>query len=85
MQNPFLIEEHFKQFVSVSYKGIKPEDLHPMQMKVAKEAFFAAWGQCLLWLRDDLSTLPESKSIPVLEDMTKQVTDFFLKQASRNQ
>jgi len=79
------IEEHFKQYVSVSYPGIKPEDLPEIQLNAIKDAFYGAWGQCLLNQRDNMPLEDEEKAVSILENFIKQVSDYYTARAGRNQ
>lgn len=57
--------------------GLKEEQLHPVQKIQTKQAFYGAWGQLLICMRDDISALPEAEGMNVLDLMTEQVAIFW--------
>ena len=40
--------------------------------------FFAAWGQLLMLMREEISTYEENEAVECLEDMITQVHSFFV-------
>lgn len=73
--NEFLIEENYQEYL----KMVKaPEHLmHPVQKKEMRQAFFAAWGMCLIALKQSVADMPEDRAIEVLQDWCDQVKIFF--------
>lgn len=57
--------------------GLKEESMFPIQLTETKRAFFAACGQMLLLLRDDIPQYKADKAIEILENMTMQVKSFW--------
>jgi hypothetical protein len=55
---------------------------HPAQVIETRRAFFAAIGQLLVFMRDDLSQLSEDDGVAELERMHDQVKAFWTRQAS---
>jgi hypothetical protein len=62
---------------------LKESEMHPEQKKQLRQAFMGACGQLLVLLKDDLSQLEETEVMDVLEDMTKQVADYFITLSGR--
>lgn len=60
-------------------KKVKLEEskMHSVQKTKLRETFFAACGQMLLLMSQDLSELEEDKAIEELDNMLKQVQDFW--------
>lgn len=52
--------------------------MHPEQKKQVKQAFYGAFGQSLIMLRDEISALPEDQGIQALDSMISEVGNFFL-------
>ena len=63
--------------------GLKEEQMHTIQKKETKQAFFGACGIMLLMLRDELSRLPEREGAEQLEDMLQQVSNYFVNETLR--
>lgn len=60
--------------------SLSESKMHPEQKKQLRQTFFAASGQMLLLLRDEISKLDEEVAIKILSDLLQQVTHFFLSQ-----
>jgi hypothetical protein len=59
---------------------LSEDKMHPEQKLQLRQAFMGACGQMLLMLRDDLTKFDEDKACDILDDMTKQVSIFFIKE-----
>jgi hypothetical protein len=59
---------------------LKESEMHPFQRIETKRAFMGAWGQLIALMSNEIPVLPEKDAITVLETMTVQVSDFWLKQ-----
>jgi hypothetical protein len=59
------------------------------QMIELKRAYYAAWGSCLLVMRDEVTKVGDREGDlaagQALQGMLKQVSDFMLAQGLRNQ
>lgn len=75
MNDPFNVEEQYQKYLT--RVGLKEEKMNPIQAKETKQAFFGAWGQLLLVMRDDITTLEEDEAIEKLKDMNTQVLIYF--------
>jgi hypothetical protein len=88
IKNPFSIDENFRHYIHLVYHR-SPGMLPPQQMIDLKRAYFAAWGSSILTQRDELAKIAEAKGdeagVEILVDMLKQVSDFMLAQAGRDQ
>lgn len=78
----YQIEYQFKLYLQ--RVGLAGKVLHPEQDKQLRQAFYGAFGQLLFLMRDDVSELDEDAAIAVLEDLKKQVGEFFLRENSRS-
>jgi len=73
--NPFSIEHQYQLFLA---KVKLKESEMPLEQKTQlRRAFFAASGQMLLLLKNNLSALPEKKAVNTLEDMLQQIHVFW--------
>jgi hypothetical protein len=81
------MDEQFK--VSTQYQlwlermQLPPEEkLHPEQRKQLKEAFYGAWGQCMLIMRDELSDVADQKgedaAVEIMEAMYNEVKAYWV-------
>lgn len=59
-------------------------DMHPEQKIQVKQAFYGAFGQLLVLMREEIAALPERSGVRVLEDLTKQVADFWTEDLERH-
>lgn len=57
--------------------------MNPVQRIETKRAFFGAWGQALIHMRDELGVLPEDEAIVKLEAQLQEVGNFWLKTRDR--
>lgn len=74
--NPsFNIEKQYQLYLK--RVNLKEEQMPPDQQRELRQAFYAACGQLLLVMRDDLSGLTELKAFETLDDMLNQVKQFF--------
>jgi len=63
--------------------NLQEDRMHPQQKIQLKQTFYAAFGQLLILLRQDVSALPEEDGIHALNNMLAQVGDFFLAESDR--
>lgn len=71
----FDLNEQWKTYLQ--RVGLQEDKLHPVQLTETKRAFFGACGQLLILLRDDLSVFPEDTAVEIMQDMIRQVADFW--------
>lgn len=62
--------------------GLSESKMHPVQKVETKRTFFAAFGQCLLSLRDELSDNEET-AMDEMEAIKNEVNDFFQAESNR--
>lgn len=77
----FKVEKQYQLYLQ--RVALSESTMHLEQKRQLRQTFFGAWGQCLLCMRDDISELSEDKGIDVLEDMLKEIGDYFLSVADR--
>lgn len=63
--------------------ALKENQMHPEQRRQLRQAFFGAWGQALIHLRDEVGALPEEQGIEVLEAQLQEVGNYFIEQTNR--
>ncbi len=78
----FNLEYHYGMFLN--RMNLQEPFMHPQQKKQLKETFYAASGQMLLLLRDEISKLDEDEAMAAFEDMMSQVQNFFLSQNNKS-
>lgn len=73
--NEFLIEENYQAYLKMV--KLSEVNMHPIQKKEMRQVFFAAWGMCLIALKESVADMPEERAIEVLKDWCDQVKIFF--------
>lgn len=76
MDKKFSLEYQYQLYLKKC--NISEEEMHPVQKKETKQAFFHACGQLLILMRDDVSELEEDKAVETMVDMTNQVSTYIL-------
>lgn len=71
----FNIEDQYQFYLNLV--GLKEDKMHPVQKKQTKMAFYGAYGQLLVTLKEDVSRLETKKAVKVLSDMLEQVDNFW--------
>lgn len=74
MHEKFNIEMHYKKYLALV--GLNEDDMHPIQKKETKQAFYAAFGQCLL-LIDHIVDMPNDDAVLAIDNMANQVANHF--------
>ena len=64
--------------------GVNEKDLMPVQRQEMKRAFIGACGQMLIFMRDDLTQLPDYAAAMTLQDLLNQVANFWTAEVNRN-
>lgn len=79
MNKNFSVEDQFKEYA----RRVKLDrgKVSFTQWIETKRAFFAAWGQLLLVLRDEVSEFNEDDGVEILEQMKNEVMAFWEKEA----
>lgn len=75
MDNKFSINEQYKLFLQ--RMNLNESVMHPIQKKQLKQAFYGAFAQCIILMRDEISLLPEKEGVEILDSQIKEVVDFF--------
>lgn len=57
--------------------NLKINEMHPVQRIQVKQAFYGAVGQMIILMRDDIAPLKLNHVVKVLENMLKQVGDYW--------
>lgn len=71
----FNLEHQYQLFLH--RMKLSENNMHPQQKIQLKQTFFGAVGQTLILFKDELSNLEEDKAVWVMEDLLKQVSNFF--------
>lgn len=69
------IENEFNLYLQRA--GFKKENINPIQYDEIKKAFFAAAGQILILMRDNVSLTEESKAVSRLQNMLDEIGRFW--------
>jgi hypothetical protein len=79
MEDKLTVEEQYRLYL----KGINltEERIHPVQRKQLRQAFFGAFGQCLILMREGIAKLPTEEGVAILDAQMKEVITFFQSQA----
>lgn len=78
----FAIKRQWKKFCE--HAGIPENKMPPDQRREMRRAFYGAWGQALIHLRDEISALPEIEAIAVMDRQLNEVADFWLAEKNQN-
>lgn len=75
----FTIEYQFKKYLDLV--KLKKEQMHPIQYKETRQAFYAAWGQLLILIEDDIAAIKsEMEAVEVLEKMKNEAMNYWNEQ-----
>lgn len=77
MKEVFNLEWQYQEYLK--RVNLPESKMHPIQRIETKRAFMAAAGQMLITLRDEVSKLDDDEAVKVMENMTNQVADYWLK------
>ncbi len=75
------VQQHYDFYLKTV--GLSESKMHPVQKVETKRTFFAAFGQCLLFLRDELSDNEET-AIQEIDSWKNEVNNFFQAESKRN-
>lgn len=78
--NKFSVEFEFEQYTQ--RVNLDRRKVSANQWTETKRAFFGAFGQCLVLLRDDIGDLPEDAGVEVLQKMHDEVLRFWRNEAA---
>jgi len=71
------VERQFAEYLRIA--KLNPADMMPGQYQETKRAFFGAWGQCLLAMRDVVGEIDDEKlATDILGGMINQVYEFWI-------
>lgn len=75
-----IVEKQYQKYLKLA--GLNEATLHPVQRVETKRTFFAAFGQALIMLRDEM---PDNEDLAVeqLEAIKNEVNNFFQKETKR--
>lgn len=77
MDKKFSLENQYQLYLK--RVGITEEQMHPIQRKETKQAFFGACGQMLILFRDGIGAIEnENEAVQTMESMMTQVAEYFL-------
>ncbi len=57
--------------------------MHPIQKKQIKQTFFGAWGQSLIFMRDEIAKFDEDTAVEIMEANLEFIANYFLKEVGR--
>lgn len=70
------VESQYQAFLS--RMALEESKMPNIQKEQLRQTFYGAWGQCLLYLRDEVGSLPEEEGINAMAGMLEEVSNFFL-------
>jgi hypothetical protein len=75
-----IVEKQYQKYLSLV--GLTEDKMHPVQRVETKRTFFAAFGQALLMMRDEMPG-NENDAVKKLEAIKNEVNNFFQNQSNR--
>mgnify|MGYP003404988613 FL=1 len=76
-----IVEKQYQKYLKLV--GFNEATMHPVQRVETKRTFFAAFGQALVMLRDEMPG-NEDDAIAQLEAIKNEVANFFQKESKRS-
>ena len=81
MKNKISIEDQYSHYLEKS--GLFGK-IHGIQAVETKRTFYAAFGQAMLVIRDEVSEIEdEDEAVAAMQDVLNQVQSFFQKESNR--
>ena len=75
------LENQYKLFLE--RMNLHESKMHPQQKIQIKQAFFGAFGQAIMVMRDEVAAQDEDAAVYSMQDIMNQVQDFFLSETKR--
>lgn len=75
------IETHYRKYLHLM--SLDESKMADIQRKQTRRAFYGAWGQLLILMRDGISTHEEEEGINIMQAMLNQVAEFWIRQNSQ--
>ena len=75
-----IVEKQYQKYLKLA--GLSEAKMHPVQKVETKRTFFAAFGQALLMMRDEMPE-DENEAVEKLEAIKNEVNNFFQKETNR--
>lgn len=76
-----IVEKQYQKYLKLA--NLSETRMHPVQRVETKRTFFAAFGQALIMLRDEMPE-NEDDAIAQLEAIKNEVANFFQKESKRS-
>jgi hypothetical protein len=81
MHEKFTIDYHWKQYLKLV--GLSEATMSPIQLTETRRAFYGAFVQLLIFLRDDVADLSEDETIAMLKRFVAQGVEFWERETHR--
>lgn len=75
LETEFKLEDFYQNYLKKV--GLREELMHPTQRRETKKAFYAGIASFHIFLLDTLQDLSEDKSISILENINKQLEEYW--------
>lgn len=77
MDKQFSLEHQYQLYLKRC--NVTEAQMHPVQRKETKQAFFGACGQMLILMRDGIGDIEnEDEAVQTMENMINQVSQYFI-------
>lgn len=74
-QEPITVLRAWQDYLKLVFPdGVKLTDIQHTEMK---RAFYAGFGTCLIYSRDEIGALSENEAIIKFQELTEEVSKFF--------
>lgn len=77
----FSLDAKFQEYLDMA--GLNPENAAPNQIQEMKRAFIAGIGMVQVLTRDSLTEYDDDTGVEILQYLMDQVTQFWIKEAER--
>lgn len=71
------VEKSWEEFINRTGKNIRPDTVQYQEMR---KAFYGGYSGLLMFFLCEVSNLPEERGVQILEELRKEVTDFWDKE-----
>lgn len=75
------VEGMYQDFIT--RMGLHEDKMHPMQRAQLRQAFFGGVGSLMVFLTDEVSTVPEEEGEVLMNALLRQVNEYWLSQANQ--
>lgn len=77
----FDVEKQYQTYLERA--GVKEAQFSPIQATETKRAFYGAWGQLLILMRDELGVIPMDLGTILMQEMLIEVCKYWADEAEK--